>query len=64
MGGLFSKPKTPEMPPVPPPPPIPEVGEETEEFATRQARRRRGFASTILTGMLRPKPTGKKTALG
>ena len=63
MGGMFGGKKAP-TPKVPPPPAIPEVGEETEDFAMRAARRRRGFASTILTGQLTPMGTGKKTVLG
>lgn len=66
MGGLFGKPKAvtpPPLPPVPEPPPVPEVMEEAGEAAVRKARRRRGFARTIITGSLQP-TTKKKTVLG
>lgn len=63
MAGLFSKPKKVKPPPVPPPTPIPEVGEEVEDIAMRQARRKRGFMSTIITGALEPAKKGR-TVLG
>lgn len=66
MGGLFGKPKAvapPPLPPVPAPAAIPEVTEEAGEAAVRKARRRRGFAKTIVTGALEP-ATKKKTLLG
>jgi len=67
MGGIFGgKPKKvtpPPLPPPPEPPPIPEVMEEAGEAAVRKARRRRGYARTIITGALEP-PTRKKTVLG
>ena len=62
MGGLFSKPKGPKMPRVQAIPPVPEVGPEAGDYAAKLARRRRGYAKTILTGPL--EPTGKKTVLG
>lgn len=64
MGGVFGgKPKKVTPPPLPPPAAIPEVGLEVEETAVRKARRRKGFARTIITGALEP-PARKKTVLG
>jgi len=64
MGGVFGgKPKKVAPPPVPPPVAIPEVGEEVEETTMKRARRRRGYAKTIITGSLEPEPKGK-TLLG
>jgi len=67
MGGLFAKPKKVAPPPPPEPPPAPpaapEVMEEVGEAAVRKARRRKGFARTIITGALEP-PARKKTVLG
>lgn len=63
MGGMFAKPRAVKPPPVPAPTAIPEVAPEAEETAIRQARRRRGFARTIVTGALEP-PARKKTVLG
>ena len=64
MGGLFSKPKSVKAPPVPDPVAIPEVSDETGDEEMRKAMKRSGFERTILTGALRPKPTGRKTVLG
>lgn len=64
--GLTKKPKPvapPPLPPEPAPAAIPEVGLEVEGAAVRKARRRKGFARTILTGALEP-ATKKKTLLG
>lgn len=63
MGGMFSKPKKVMPPPVPEPAPMPEVAPEAGETAIRRARRRKGFAKTIITGALEP-PARKKTMLG
>ena len=66
MGGLLSRPKSkkPVLPKQQPPPAIPEEMPETEEGAMRKARRRKGFARTILTGALSPEMPGKKSLLG
>jgi len=63
MGGLFGAPK-PKTPQPPPPTPIPEVGAETGDYAAKMARKRKGYMSTVVTGSLAPKPSGKKTLLG
>jgi hypothetical protein len=63
MSFLFSRPKSPAMPPVPPPPVIPQVGPETGDFAAKLAKKRSGFAKTILTGEL-GSASGGKTLLG
>ncbi|KKK49973.1 hypothetical protein LCGC14_3129680 [marine sediment metagenome] len=63
MGGLFAKPKKVTPPPVPAPAAIPEVTPEVEDTAKKKARRRKGFARTIITGSLEPTPK-KKTILG
>jgi len=70
VGSLFSRPKKPSLPPVPimpaipPPPPTPVPSPEVEDEAAKKARRRSGFAKTILTGDLEPVQTGKKKLLG
>lgn len=58
-------PKTPKVtpPPLPEPAAIPEATVEAGETAIRRARRRKGFARTIITGSLEP-ATRKKTVLG
>ena len=64
--GIGSKPKAvapPPLPPPPEPPAAPEVMEEAGEAAVRKARRRRGYAKTIVTGALEP-ATKKRTLLG
>ena len=63
MGGLFSKPSSPPPPAPVPEPPLIEDQEEVEDFATRQARKRKGFRSTLVTGDVTP-ATGKKSVLG
>ena len=50
----MSKPKSVKPPPPPAPMATPEVAEETEDTAIKRARRRRGYASQILTGSLVP----------
>jgi hypothetical protein len=62
VGGLFKSP--PKPPSVPKPAPAPIVSPETGDEAIRQARKNKGFASTMLTGSLTPMSTGKKTTLG
>lgn len=67
MGGVFSKPKAPKIappPPVEPEPPPAEVETGAGEAAAKKVRRRRGYASTIITGGLTPAPTGKKSVFG
>ncbi len=64
MSFLFPKASAPKPPPVPPPAPIPQVGPETEDWAMIQAKKRAGFAKTIVTGDLSPVSTGKKKLLG
>ena len=64
MSSLFSKPKSIDPPPIPPPPAIPEIGPDTADFASRQAKRRKGFSKTNLTGAMEPGATGKKSVLG
>lgn len=63
-GGLFGSAPKPKPPPVPPPPPTPEVGPEAEEQAAMRAKKRKGFAKTIITGALEPAGGGKRTLLG
>lgn len=63
MGGLFAKPKVVKPPPVPPPAAIPEAAVEAGETAVKRARRRKGYARTVITGALQPEPK-KKTILG
>lgn len=66
MGGLFAKPKKvtpPPLPPVPEPPAMPEAAVEAGETAVKRARRRKGFARTIITGALEP-TAKRKTVLG
>lgn len=65
MSFLFSKGRgaVPQMPPLPPPAAIPQVGPEPGDWATRLAKRRAGFAKTILTGELQTTKAGK-TLLG
>lgn len=53
-----------KTPPVSPPMALPEVAIETPEEAMKKAKRRSGFAKTILAGNLSPMSTGKKTTLG
>ena len=64
MGQIFGgKPKKVTPPPLPEPAPMPEVTEEVGETAIKRARRRKGYAKTIITGALEP-PARKKTILG
>ncbi len=64
MRGIFGgKPKKVTPPPVPEPAAIPEVTPEVEDTAIKKARRRKGFAKTIITGSLEPTPK-KRTVLG
>lgn len=64
MGGVFGgKPKKVTPPPVPPPAAIPEVAEEAGETAIKRARRKKGYAKTIITGSLEP-AAKKRTLLG
>lgn len=56
----MSKPKAQKAPPVPAPTATPETAPETEDTAVKRARRKRGYASTILTGGLVPTTGGKK----
>lgn len=68
MPGMFDwgggpRAKTVKPPPLPAPAAIPEVGPEAGETAIKKARRRRGYAKTIVTGALEP-PARKKTVLG
>ncbi len=63
MGGMFAKPKPVAPPPLPAPTAIPEVAPEAGEAEMRRARRRRGYAKTIITGALEP-AARKKTVLG
>lgn len=64
IGGIFSKPKAPKPPPLPPPVAIPEIAPETEDWAYQQARKKRGYTSTVITGALKPATSGKKTIFG
>ena len=63
MGGMFSKPKTVKPPPVPEPVAMPEVTAEAGETAMKRARRKKGYAKTIITGSLEP-AAKKRTILG
>ncbi len=78
MAGLFSSPRRPTPPPMPPlrppalppaPPPLPpppirkDVG-SAAEAVTLQARRKRGFRATVITGALEPTASDKKYLLG
>jgi len=58
----MSRPKI-KAPSVMPPVQIPEVSKEPEDWAVKQAKRRRGFEKTLLTGAKTPK-LAPKTFLG
>jgi hypothetical protein len=53
----------PAMPEKPPPAAVAETGGD-EYDAMKRGRKRKGYANTLLTGMLEPMDTGKKTLLG
>ena len=64
MGRVFGdKPKKVMPPPLPEPIPMPEVSTEVEDTAKKKARRRKGYAKTIIIGSLEPAPK-KRTVLG
>jgi len=50
--------------PKPTPPPRMEVSPETEEQAMKRVRKRSGFETTFLTGIINRGNTRKKTVLG
>jgi len=62
-GGPLGKPEIPK-PTLPPPVAIPEKDTEAEDWAYRQAKRGRGYTSTIITGAVAPKATDKKLTWG
>ena len=70
MGFLFGGgAKTPKPPPVPPPPAVPTTDVNAADAAAKDARRRAGFTSTLLTGAKGPLQSGgsgpgKKSILG
>jgi len=64
MGGLFAKPKAPALPPVIPPPALEVTGDDAALSAASAAKKRAGFAKTIITGDLDSLATGKKKLLG
>jgi hypothetical protein len=66
MAFLFPKSKSvkmPSLPAVPEPPSIREMGPEPGDWQAKLAKRRRGFARTVLTGELAP-TLGGKSLLG
>ena len=63
MGALFGK--QPKVPPPPPPPPTIDDATAAQQSADA-ARKRRGYAATVLTGPtgVGKSPTAQKTLLG
>lgn len=58
------KPKAVKPPPPPAPAAVPESAPEAGEDEAKRVRKQMGYQSSILTGNLKPKSTGKRATLG